>query len=124
MRARRSRIGKMEHVRRRAGELAEVGDEVRLIVVAVPRRGLRPWGAGVPLLDHAAESHHAREGLRRDADVMEELPREMLPRDPDLARDRLHPRHARGDLFDRGIDTRVAIRTKAADQLRLERGDT
>src|SRR5690349_2002191 len=76
--------------RREADELAELGDEVRLIVVAgvegegAPVRLRRPRGD----LQRAAEPDDAGEDLGRHADVFGEEPRELLARDPEGHRER------------------------------------
>src|SRR5687768_1718358 len=100
----------MERARRRAGELPEVGDEVGLIVVAMPGGDFRPVAGAIRRLDDPPEAHHPRERLRRYAYVMQELPCEVLPGDSDVARDLLDAIFAARDARDGRVDARIAVR--------------
>src|SRR5439155_5342101 len=93
---------------RAAGEFAELGDEVRLVGVAEVGGDAGPLRMALAprRVEHAPEARHAREGLRADANAIEEAEAKVLPGDAELARDLLDA-HAADEAVDGVVELLV-----------------
>lgn len=92
--------------RSHADELLELSRQMRLVAVAEVARERRPptafqRGRAANRANNSLQPHHPRKGLRREADMYSELPREMLTRATNLIRQDVYADLAVGSSEDR-----------------------